>query len=40
MNQKHFKEIAKELGQRGGKKTLTKYGKEHFSKMGKTKKVK
>jgi hypothetical protein len=38
MNEKHFKKIAKELGKRGGEKTLTKYGTEHFSKIGKAKK--
>lgn len=38
MKENHFKKIAKELGQRGGQKTLDKYGKEHFVKIGKTKK--
>lgn len=28
-------EIAKELGKRGGEATVKKYGKEHFSEMGK-----
>lgn len=38
MKPDHLKKIAKELGQRGGQKTLEKLGKEHFSKIGKAKK--
>ena len=38
--QDYFKQIAKELGKQGGEKTLEKYGKEHFSSIGKSKKPK
>jgi len=32
---KFTKANAKEFGSRGGRKTLRKHGKKHFSKMGK-----
>ena len=40
MTKKNISEAAKELGKKGGSATLKKYGKEHFSKLGKSKKKK